>query len=478
MIIGLLICAIAMIPIVLAIGIRNLYKGSELSYWLLIYMGIVSVWQLDVSILYFKDVLSEDTILFIFRLLRFSTVFSIPVVFYITYIIINKHTTTFKDRNFFNFILRVIFSRKAFVVLLIWSTVVYVVNWTSFGIKKLVVKQTFHSSITFYFPEYGNLSWIFVLHMSSFIVFLLFIFIVSQKILNQYMKNFLKTFSICSLSLFFTGFINFLPSTGVIVSSIGVIIFSVIIMLSFIKLNTLIIMDYNNLLERQKKLDYTGNLAGSLIHEIKNSTQVIKGFAALLNQNFSGSDYAVNSLAMIQNATDQLENLTNNYQDYMKYSKMELKMEDINAIILSSISLSNEILKKNGVEVKFHKKYRTLRAFVNKTYLQQVFINLIINSTEAFPDNLESRIIELETDLVGGNIIINMYDNGKGIPPQNWESIFDPFISSKTGGMGLGLPFVKKIILEHKGDIQIIDSTPSGTQFQIVIPQFELNNFN
>lgn len=478
MIIGLLICAIAMIPIVLAIGIRNLYKGSELSYWLLIYMGIVSVWQLDVSILYFKDVLSEDTILFIFRLLRFSTVFSIPVVFYITYIIINKHTTTFKDRNFFNFILRVIFSRKAFVVLLIWSTVVYVVNWTSFGIKKLVVRQTFYSSITFYFPEYGNLSWIFVLHMSSFIVFLLFIFIVSQKILNQYMKNFLKTFSICSLSLFFTGFINFLPSTGVIVSSIGVIIFSVIIMLSFIKLNTLIIMDYNNLLERQKKLDYTGNLAGSLIHEIKNSTQVIKGFAALLNQSFSGSDYAGNSLAMIQNATDQLENLTNNYQDYMKYSKIELKMEDINAIILSSISLSNEILKKNGVEVKFHKKYRTLRAFVNKTYLQQVFINLIINSTEAFPDNLESRIIELETDLVGGNIIINMYDNGKGIPPQNWESIFDPFISSKTGGMGLGLPFVKKIILEHKGDIQIIDSTPSGTQFQIVIPQFELNNFN
>ncbi|WHY00384.1 ATP-binding protein [Neobacillus sp. DY30] len=477
MIIGLLICAIAIIPIVLAVGIRNLYKGSELSFWLLIYMGIVCVWQLDVSILYFKDVLSENTILFIFRLLRISTIFSIPIVFYITYIIINKHTTTFKD-NFFNLLLRVIFSRKTLIVLLIWSTVVYITNWTSFGIKKLVVRQASYSSIEFYYPEYGNLSWIFVLHMSSFFIFLFFIYIVSRNILNQYMKNFLKTFSICSLLLFFTGFMNFLPSSGVIVSSIGVIIFSVAIMLSFIKLNTFIIMDYNNLLERQKKLDYTGNLAASLIHEIKNSTQVIKGFVALLNQNFSSNDYAINSLAMVQNATDQLEDLTNNYQDYMKYSKMELKMEDMNAIILSSISLSNEIVKKKGVEVKFDKKYRALRAFVNKTYLQQVFINLIINSTEAFPDDLKSRTIKLEANLVAGNIIINMYDNGKGIPPQNWESIFDPFISSKTGGMGLGLPFVKKIILEHKGEIQIIDSTPSGTQFQIVIPQFELNNFN
>ena len=60
----------------------------------------------------------------------------------------------------------------------------------------------------------------------------------------------------------------------------------------------------------------------------------------------------------------------------------------------------------------------------------------------------------------------------KGFHVPYWESIFDPFISFKDKGMGFGLPFVKKIIFEHRGDIAVVDSTPEGTHFQIKIPQF------
>lgn len=293
------------------------------------------------------------------------------------------------------------------------------------------------------------------------------------------MKDFLRTFSLCSLLLFITGFINFSPGTGAIASSIGVIIFSVLILLAFIKLNTIMTIQYNNLIERQKKMDYTGNLVGSLIHEMKNTVVVIKGFSKLLNQsNFPRTDFEKSSLEMIENAAQQLENLANEYREYIKHSKMDFKMEDINKIIELSIQFSNEIIKERQIEIEFVKNYRNLMAYVNGTYLKQVFINLIKNSSEAMPEQSTNRKIRIETDFIEENIIINLYDTGTGIPPQNWESIFDPFISSKNEGMGFGLPFVKKIIFEHRGDIQIMDSTPAGTHFQVRIPQFEFSNIS
>ena len=106
---------------------------------------------------------------------------------------------------------------------------------------------------------------------------------------------------------------------------------------------------------------------------------------------------------------------------------------------------------------------RPLFVFVNKTYLQQVFINLIKNSLEAIPNERATRKITIKIDILNDHIAINFYDTGTGIPSENWETIFDPFITFKDTGMGLGLPFVKKIIFEHRGDIFVVDSTDAGT---------------
>lgn len=478
MIIGLLVLTIGIIPIVLAFSVRRLFKGSELSFGLLIYMILISIWQADIGILYFNNLFSERVILLLFRLFRIAPTFAIPVTFYVAYTIIKKYTPTFKDGNF-NKLIGIVFTRKTLVALFIWSTIIFIVNWTSLGIKGLKVEHFYHSSTKFYFPEYGPLFFLYIFHMSSFLLFLFFIFLLSKKILNKNMKDFLRTFSLCSLLLFITGFINFSPGTGAIASSIGVIIFSVLILLAFIKLNTIMTIQYNNLIERQKKMDYTGNLVGSLIHEMKNTVVVIKGFSKLLNQgNFPRNDFEKSSLEMIENAAQQLENLANDYREYIKHSKMDFKMEDINKIIELSIQFSNEIIKERQIEIEFVKNYRNLMAYVNETYLKQVFINLIKNSSEAMPEQCTNRKIRIETDFIEENIIINFFDTGTGIHPQNWENIFDPFISSKNEGMGFGLPFVKKIIFEHRGDIQIMDSTPAGTHFQVRIPQFEFSNIS
>lgn len=120
--------------------------------------------------------------------------------------------------------------------------------------------------------------------------------------------------------------------------------------------------------------------------------------------------------------------------------------------------------------------HKPIFVFVNKTYLQQVFINLLKNSIEAIPSDSNYRKIMIDCHLSQERVVIDFYDTGTGIPPERWKTIFDPFISNKDSGLGLGLPFVKKMIFEHRGDIEIIESTNTGTHMQIQIPQFEISD--
>lgn len=472
MVVGLLISVIGFIPIALALSIHKFYNKSKLSLVLLVYMILISIWQLDIGVLYFRDQWNENVSLFIFRLLRLGPTYAIPVVFNIAYIIINHHSTVLNDAGKLETkICKFLFKKITLYILIALSSFVYLINFTNLGISGLQVAYLGHSNISFYYVKYGPLSWIYVLFMSTFILFLFIILHFAKQIQSSNIRNFLKAFSIYSFLLFVTGFLNFSHETSYISSSIGTVIFSTLIMIEFLELNTNIKMNYSRLLERQKKLDYTGSIAGSLIHEVKNTNQIIKGFSKILNKSKYITENEKSSLDMIIKATDYFSELTSSYKQYMETSQMMFKRESLDEIIHQAIDLSKESLKEHHVQIEVINPYNPLEGFVNPTYFKQIFINLIKNSIEAFSEEQKGKKITIETKMVDSNIIIHFRDNGKGIPPANWKSVFDPFISFKKNGMGLGLPFVKKVIIEHLGDIQIVESTPKGTHFQIELPQ-------
>lgn len=476
MIIGLLVFTIGMIPIVLALNVNRMNNGSKLSLGWILFMITITIWQADIGVLYLKDFLSEETILFLFRLFRIASTYAIPIVFYIAYAILKDYLIETKGKGILNKIVKFIFTKKMFSFLLVWSSLIYVINWTKWGILRLKVEQISNSSMGFYFPEYGPLGWLYIVQVGSIVVFLLLLFVISRKISDTSNNRFLRAFSIYSFILFISGWVNFFPGTGVVSSSIAVIIFSVMIMFEYIKLNTNIKLHYYQLLERQKKLDYTGFLAGSLIHEVKNNNQVIQGFSQLLQNSVSMTEREKGYVKMILQSTEQMENLAENYKEYMKHSKLSFKVENLNEIMETSINFLKEKINEKHVNLEFITQNRPLYVFVNKTYLQQVFNNLIKNSLEAIPPEREIRKIKIQIELLNDYIVIDFYDTGTGIPVQNWETIFDPFISFKDIGLGLGLPFVKKMIFEHRGDIYVVNSTNEGTHMQIKIPHFDVSD--
>ncbi|WP_163099203.1 sensor histidine kinase [Peribacillus alkalitolerans] len=478
MIVGLFVIMIGLIPIVLAISSRKILTGSELSLSLLLYMVCISVWQADIGVLYFGEFLEESIILLLFKLMRSGTIFAIPVFFYIALISVqNSPWVNEVSSPFAKYLLR-IFSKKSFYFIVIWSIFVFLLIWTPMGIEGIISRKIETLGIHFYFPEYGPYHWIYAIHMCSFLVLIFLIFMVSKKIPNPNIKEFLGKFSLFSLFLFITGVLNFYPKTGALVSSLGVIFFSISIIIAFIRMNLDMMIRYNLLVERQKKLDYVGNLAGSLIHEVLNTAQVIKGFNSVLSSSPTLTEEDREKTVIIRKATDQIEELSHNYRKFIQSSKIDFKVEDLNEIIQESIDFSKEFLKENDVEIIFDKRYSSVKAFVNKTYLKQVFINLIKNGAQSIQKHSSKRNIMIDMHINDEGILIEIIDTGIGIPKLEWESVFDPFISNKEGGTGMGLPFVKKIIFEHRGDVTIKESTYQGTHFCIQFPQYKFSNIN
>jgi signal transduction histidine kinase len=107
----------------------------------------------------------------------------------------------------------------------------------------------------------------------------------------------------------------------------------------------------------------------------------------------------------------------------------------------------------------------------HKGQLQQVLLNLLINSMQAMPEGgLITITLAAEHRETGGIAVLEVTDTGSGIPDALRERIFDSFLSGRPDGTGLGLAIAKRVLLGHNGDIQLLTSSHVGTTLRITLP--------
>ncbi|WP_445491886.1 ATP-binding protein [Niallia sp. 03133] len=475
MVIGLFIFIIGLIPIVLALGTLRLFNNSKIAVAVLLYMILISIWQFSVCVLYFPGTLSKETALLLFRMFRMGPTYAMSAIFYVVLIIVESYQVLPTKKNLFSTLISRLITKKFFYVYVAWSTFVFVMNWSKFGIKNLTVLTNHDWNLHYYFPSYGSFNIVYFIHVSSLIPFLLSFMMVAIQIQNKSIKRFLTCYAMYSLLLFIFGFLNFIPETGAIFSSLGIVIFSILLIFEFIKMNIDKTTQYNELLKRQKKLDYAGSLSGSLIHEVKNNVQVIKGVTKLIKENMDIDPKNKELLQLMDKASHQLEGIADNYSLYIKQGELEFTMQDIKLVLEEVCEMVGELTKKQQVSIQVNTKEKGIKAYINKPNLQQVFLNLIKNSIESIPPERSSRIISIQIKKKNEHVIISFRDSGKGIESTNLNEIFNPFMTTKPFGMGMGLAFVQKIIFEHRGDILIKESSINGTHFEISIPQYPLS---
>lgn len=219
-------------------------------------------------------------------------------------------------------------------------------------------------------------------------------------------------------------------------------------------------------------------MAGVLAHEIKNPLSGIRGAAQLLEQNASTDDRSLTQL--ICDETDRICNLVDRMESFSDKRPIERTAVNIHEVLDHVRRLAQSGFAR---KLRFKEAYDPSLppVFGNRDQLVQVFLNLVKNAAEAVAE--EDGEIGLQTAYrhsvrlaVPGSesrmqlpLEISVRDNGLGIPEDLRDHLFDPFVTTKAGGTGLGLALVAKIIGDHGGVIAF-DSEPRRTVFRVNLP--------
>lgn len=224
-------------------------------------------------------------------------------------------------------------------------------------------------------------------------------------------------------------------------------------------------------LRKNEQLTTLGLLAAEIAHEIRNPLTVIKLLYGHLGLDFPADDPRKTDVRVISEKIDQLEAIVSRVLSFAKAPTSLHSRWQVTDLIDDTIVLIRLKLAQSKIHLRFDRPAQPLVVNVHKGQIQQVLLNLLINSTQAMPDGGEIAISCFPEERNGLRFVcIDLKDTGKGVPETLRERIFDSFLSGRPDGTGLGLAIAKRILLSHHGDITLAATGPAGTTMRLSLP--------
>ncbi len=216
---------------------------------------------------------------------------------------------------------------------------------------------------------------------------------------------------------------------------------------------------------QSEKLALLGEISARAAHEIRNPLTVIYGFITLMKESFTESERNRFHIPLLLKEFDRINSIIEEMLLLAKPNPpllIESYMEDIIEEILPLYHQSNETK-----ELQFQVNLHRTPLLLDTKQMTQVMYNLIRNSSEAI---CSKGTISIYSKLQNESYQLFIQDTGTGVPTDLQKTIFEPFLTSKESGTGLGLTIVQRIIENHHGTIELFDSSENGTIFLITLP--------
>lgn len=223
-------------------------------------------------------------------------------------------------------------------------------------------------------------------------------------------------------------------------------------------------------LAQSEKLSVIGEIGASVAHEVKNPLAGIVGFAQV-GQASATLEEAVESFKIIEASAWRASEILQSLLKFARLDQEEYAPVDAARIAEGAVRLLRHQLMSKGIRVETAIPPGLPLVLGNEGQLQQVFVNLVMNASQAMQDRPE-RNLSIAARLEGDRLAIAVGDTGEGMPPEVLEKIFTPFFSTKPRGQGtgLGLSVSHRIVTQHQGAIRIESEPGKGTTFTVFLP--------
>jgi signal transduction histidine kinase len=210
-------------------------------------------------------------------------------------------------------------------------------------------------------------------------------------------------------------------------------------------------------------------MAKQVAHEIKNPLTPMRLTVQSFQRKFDKKDPEINekideySKTLIQ----QIDTMSSIASAFSNFAQMpSQKREELNVVEVVKYSL--DIFSEDYISYIPSKK--SIIAELDKSQVIRIVTNLVKNSIQSLSEE-EYKNIEVKVSENNGDVIINIADNGKGISEEDRERVFEPKFTTKSSGMGLGLPMIKNIVEAYNGTIYFTSKLNKGTVFKVVLPK-------
>jgi PAS domain S-box-containing protein len=225
-------------------------------------------------------------------------------------------------------------------------------------------------------------------------------------------------------------------------------------------------------LARSEKLAAVGRLAAGIAHEINNPMTVISANAQILHEELAPDHPYYGSAELIDRASERAAKIMRNLLDFSRAEQFEFMETDLNRSLEEAVSLIEVEVRRANIAVSLDLMPNLPPVWASPDHLQIVWVNMLLNARDAIEEAQREGQIQVTSALQNGQFVVQIGDNGIGIPDKEINRVYDPFFTTKPPGKGTGLGLFTcyRTVRRHGGEIHISSQLGVGTTFEILLP--------